>query len=125
MKEKEKRLLVIDSARKVEHLLNDKRTSEALDIAEQYANGKATDSDLMTARQIAQIAGVKASADWDGEYINEFSDRFFASIMVFAACVEDSNEALSMSYDAIISAIDGLHYGANPTGYVSKFTLLK
>ena len=125
MKNKEKRLVVIDSARKIQYLLNDKTTSEVLDIAERYANNEATDSDLDAVRQIAKTAGIKASADWHGEYINEFYDKFFASIMVFAACVKDSDEALSISYNAIIGAIDGLNYKTSPTGYVSKFTLLK
>jgi hypothetical protein len=46
---KELRLFAIWSARQVQHLMPDKRSIKALDVAELHANGKATDDELAAA----------------------------------------------------------------------------
>ena len=51
--DKEIRLYAVWCARQVQHLLTDKRSLAALDVAERYANGKATQDELNAARDAA------------------------------------------------------------------------
>ena len=46
---KEWRLYVVWCVRQVQHLMSDQRSIDALDVAERYANGHATDAELETA----------------------------------------------------------------------------
>ena len=59
--EKEKRLLAVSFARRVQHLMKDPRSVDALDVAERYANGEATDEELAAADSAAHDAA------WDAE----------------------------------------------------------
>jgi hypothetical protein len=51
--DRELRLYVVWCARQVQHLMNDPRSSNVLDVAERYANGHATDEELAAARRAA------------------------------------------------------------------------
>jgi len=53
---KELRLFAVWSARQVQHLMTDARSIKALDVAELYANGKATDAKLADATDAAYEA---------------------------------------------------------------------
>lgn len=53
MTDKELRLYAVWCARQVQHLMTDERSINALDVAERYANGLATDEELETARDAA------------------------------------------------------------------------
>ena len=59
---KEWRLYAVWCARQVQHLLSDQRSIDALDVAERYATGHATDAELETARDAAWAA---RTAAWD------------------------------------------------------------
>lgn len=59
--EKEKRLLAVSFARRVQHLMKDPRSVAALDVAERHANGEATDEELAAADSDAH------GAAWDTE----------------------------------------------------------
>lgn len=50
------RLFAVGCARHVQHLMTDPRSLAALDVAERYANGGASESDLTTARDAATAA---------------------------------------------------------------------
>ena len=54
--DKEKRLFAVWCARQVQHLMEDQRSIDALDVAERYANGLATDDELSAARAAAGAA---------------------------------------------------------------------
>lgn len=54
--DKEIRLFVVWCARQVQHLLTDQRSLDALDVAERYANGKATQDELNAAWDAAEAA---------------------------------------------------------------------
>ena len=54
--EKEWRLYAVWCARHVQHLMTDQRSIHALDAAERYANGNATDKELTNARNAARNA---------------------------------------------------------------------
>ena len=49
------RMFAVRCARKVEHLMTDQRSRDALDVAERHANGQATDDDLAAARAAAPV----------------------------------------------------------------------
>ena len=59
---REMRLFAVECARSVQHLMTDKRSLDALDVAERYANGQATQAELAAARDAARAA---AYAAWD------------------------------------------------------------
>ena len=48
-------------ARRVQHLMDDKRSIAALDVAERHADGLATDDELVSARAAAQYAALAAA----------------------------------------------------------------
>jgi hypothetical protein len=51
--DRELRLYAVWCARRVQHLMSDPRSSNALDVAERHANGHATDEELAAARRAA------------------------------------------------------------------------
>ena len=62
-KEKEIRLFAVWCARQVQHLMKDKRSADALDVAENFANGLASSEELMAARDAARDAAWDAARD--------------------------------------------------------------
>ena len=64
--DRELRLFAGWCARQVQHLLTDQRSLDALDVAEQYALGKATEAELTVARDAAWEA-IRDAADAAGE----------------------------------------------------------
>ena len=61
LSDKQLRLFAVRCARRVQHLMTDPRSIAALDVAERYAHGEATDEELRAA-QVA--AGAAADAAW-------------------------------------------------------------
>lgn len=59
--EREVRLFAAWRARQVQHLMTDPRPLAALDVAERYANGQATDEELAAARDAAWTAARDAA----------------------------------------------------------------
>jgi hypothetical protein len=59
--DRELRLFAVWCARQVQHLMIDKRSLDALDVAERYANGEATDEGLAAARDAAGEAAWEAA----------------------------------------------------------------
>jgi hypothetical protein len=57
------RLFAVKCAREVQHLTNDERSINALDVAERYANGEATEEELDAAAAAAWAAAWAAAAD--------------------------------------------------------------
>ena len=57
------RLFGVWCARQVEHLMTDKRSKAALDVAERHASGKATDDELAAAWAAARDAAWAAARD--------------------------------------------------------------
>ena len=65
--DKEIRLYAVWCARQVQHLMKDPRSIAALDVAERFAHGKATQQELDAARDAARAAAGDAAwaAAWD------------------------------------------------------------
>ena len=59
--DREWRLFAVWCARQVQHLMTDKRSIEALDVAERFANGLATQQELDAARYAARAAARDAA----------------------------------------------------------------
>ena len=63
--DREIRLFAVACARRVQHLMTDPRSREALDVAERYANGEATADELAAAEAAAEAARAAAGdAAW-------------------------------------------------------------
>jgi hypothetical protein len=64
--DKELRLFAVFCARQVQHLMTDPRSIAAIDVAERYAKGEASDNELAAARDAAReaagVAGVAKTA---------------------------------------------------------------
>ena len=63
---KEWRLFAVAVARRVEHLNTDPRVKNAIDVAERYAHGEATDAELKAARDAAWEAA--GAAAWEAAW---------------------------------------------------------
>ncbi len=61
--DREIRLYAVWCARQVQHLMTDKRSLDALDVAERYANGLATENELDIAGDAARGAAGAAAGD--------------------------------------------------------------
>ena len=68
--DKEIRLYAVWCARQVQHLLKDQRSLNALDVAERYANGYATEAELKAARAACGAAASAAAwyAAWEAAW---------------------------------------------------------
>jgi hypothetical protein len=62
------RLLAVRFVRRVEHLMNDERSKKALDVAERYAGGLASDDELNAARDAAKDAWSAMDTAWYAAY---------------------------------------------------------
>jgi len=64
------RLYAVDCARQVQHLMDDQRSIDSLDVAERHALGRATDEALEAARSAARSAALAAvrSAAWSAAW---------------------------------------------------------
>ena len=65
--DKEIRLYAVWCARQVQHLMTDKRSLDALDVAEAFANGKVTKKELAAAGAAWAADGDAAGAAWAAE----------------------------------------------------------
>jgi len=61
--DREIRLFAVFCARRVQHLMTDQRSLTALDVAERFANGLATEEELAVARGVAGAAARDVA--WD------------------------------------------------------------
>jgi len=89
------RLYAVWCARQVQYLMTDQRSLDALDVAERYANGQATDKELSAAREAAKDAWAAAKDAWavakdtwvagDAAWETALAVRGIAGIVVWAA----------------------------------------
>ena len=97
-RDKEIRLYAVWCARQVQHLMNDQRSIDALDIAERYANGEATQDELNAAKAAASAArtaawAVAGDAAWGAAWAAASAARTAASAAWGAAWTAASNAA--------------------------------
>lgn len=87
--DREIRLLAVEFARGVQHLVKDQTIISALDIVEKYANGLASEQELNSAQSDAKNASIAAKA-----------------------ASADSFAAMSISHTALSNARDAAYYTA-------------
>ena len=66
-KDREIRLFAVWCARQVQHVMTDQRSLDALDVAERYANGEATEKEMDAARSAAAAAYYATLADAEAD----------------------------------------------------------
>ena len=110
-KDKELRLYAVWCARQVQHLMTDKRSLDALDVAERFANGEATQEELNIARFAAwAAAGIIASAGaaraagaaW---CVTSDTARYTTFAAAWAATGADSSDAMPAVQEARLREI--------------------
>ena len=70
-RDREIRLFGVWCARQVQHLMTDQRSIDALDVAERFANGEATESELAAAWDAAWAATGAAARDAQSTKLRE------------------------------------------------------
>jgi len=90
------RLFSVWCARQVQHLMRDSRSTNALDVAERFANGKATKEELEAASLDARDARDAASV------AREVAD--VASVNAWDASAENAENAARAARDAALAA---------------------
>ena len=85
---REWRLFAIWCARQVQHLMRDKRSLDALDVAERYANGEATNEELDAARDAAWDAA------WDAARVAAWVAARDAQAKEFLRLVTETEEKI-------------------------------
>lgn len=97
---REIRLFAVWCARQVQHLMDDRRSVSALDVAERYANGQATDADLAAAGADAWAnawAAARASAgaaSWAAAIEDAMDDAW-----------GDARDAQQREFERVLSSI--------------------
>jgi hypothetical protein len=103
MENEDSRLLAVKRARRVQHLLVDPRSFHALDVADRYAKGKATDEELATAHADAKLAA--QSMEYLFEKSIEQSD-LSAALMSAKRNVEWGNDKRSKAWAVALSTAE-------------------
>ena len=95
---REWRLFAVTCARRVQHLNTDPRVKNAIDVAERYANGDATDEELTTARDAAWEAA--GDAAWEAAWTAAWAAWYAAWDARAAAAADAAAAAWSAAGDA-------------------------
>ena len=96
-------------ARQVQHLMRDSRSTNALDGAERYANGKATKEELEAASAAANAARDAASRARDAVWTERVArDAASAAREAASAAASAARETASAASDAALAARDAV-----------------
>ena len=106
--DREIRLYAVWCARQVRHLMKDQRSLDALDVAERYANGKATHDELNAAWDAAWAAEDSAwsarDAAWTAEAAAGAAARAAARAAAWVAAWDAAMAARVAAWDAVRAA---------------------
>lgn len=89
--DREIRLFAVWCARQAQHLMSDPRSRAALDVAERYARGRATDAELAAAYAAARAADASADAAAAAAYAATTTTDVY--VYAAAACAVDAVSA--------------------------------
>jgi hypothetical protein len=95
------RLYAVWCARQVKHLMKDQRSIDALDVAERYARGLATDAEIDAAR-----AAARAAADAAADAARAASDAAWAAAWAAWAAARDAWAARDAAWGAARAAAE-------------------
>jgi len=102
---REKRLFAVWCVRQVQHLMPDKRSIDALDVAERFANGEATIDELVAARDAAAYAADHDTAN-AAAYVAYDTANAAASYATAAASYATQTAAYAAADAAAAAASD-------------------
>ena len=102
--EREMRLFAVDCVRRVQHLMTDKRSRDALDVAKRFANGLATQTELAAAWAAADAAWAAADAARDAAWAARDAADAAARASADAAAGDAARAAARASADAAARA---------------------
>lgn len=98
--DKEIRLFSVFCARQVEHLLTDEISSKAIDTAERYANGEATEDELSEAYSAARSAWLSAESAESAAYVAAYSATAPAHLVAQSAWSAAKSATQSAAWSA-------------------------
>jgi hypothetical protein len=106
---KEWRLFAVWCARQVQHLMKDQRSIDALDLAERFAHGLATEEELSAAREAARAARATMAAWGSAEAaeaaVRDAAGAAWAAAMAAWGSAEAAAEAAEAAVrDAVMDA---------------------
>ena len=117
--DKEIRLFAVWCARQVQHLMKDKRSIDALDVAERYASGLATRDELEASRKAAYAAYAAANAAADA------ADAAYAAACAANAAADAANAANAAVHAAYAAcaanAAAYAAFAANAAAYAAAY----
>jgi hypothetical protein len=127
-RDKEKRLMAVAFAREVQHLMTDPRSIVALDVAERFANGEATQEELRAAYfAAADAAYAYAATDVYAAmfaaayaYADAATDVYAAMFAADAAAIAADYDDYDAAYDAAARAYDATARAADSTAAKQK-----
>ena len=98
--DKQLRLIAVECCRSIQHLMTDERSINAVDVAERYANGEATDEELKEAKEAASEAAWAAAweareAAWEAAWAAAWEAAWAAAWEAAAAAWEAENKKQS------------------------------
>jgi hypothetical protein len=111
------RLYAVACAREVQHLMTDERSLKALDVAEAYANGQATEEEMEQAKDAAYAAYAAYAAAKAAYYAAKAA--YYAAYDAKAAADAAYYAAYYAAYDAKAAA-DAAYYAAYYAAYDAR-----
>ena len=108
--EREMRLFAVDCARSVQHLMTDKRSLDALDVAERFANGLATQTELAAADAAWAAAWAAADAAADAAWAAAWDVGWAAArVAAWAAAAAAGDAAWDAQANLFILMCEGFY----------------
>jgi hypothetical protein len=105
--DREMRLYAVACARRVQHLMKDHRSINALDVAERYAEGQATDKELEVALATADAAANAVNAEWAAAFSASWAADAAAAVArdaAWAAAMKAAGDAAGAAAGAAWAA---------------------
>jgi len=123
--EREMRLFAVECARGVQHLMTDKRSLDALDVAERYANGLAKQAELAAARVAAGVAWAAAwAAARDAAWAADAAARDAAWAADAAARAAAWAAARDAAWAAVDAAVDAAESAVTRAAQANLYILM-
>ena len=119
--DKDMRLYAVWCARQVQHLMEDPRSLQAIDVAERYANGEATAEELSAAYAAADAAADAAAAEAAAaEAAAAEAAAAEAAAAAAAAAASEAAAPAPTAAEAAAEGADAAAYAAYAAAYAAK-----
>ncbi len=105
--DREKRLYAVQCVRQIQHMLTDQRSRDALDVAERFANGRASREELDAAQRAAAYAAAVARTAYAAYAAAYAADATDAT--AYVAAREQARATQASELRRVCAAIDAGH----------------